>query len=101
MRIQKKTYPHPYDEIFEASLRTIKQLDWKLISKDRRAGEIKAQTGTTLRSWGEDVSIDVFREATGSTISVLSEAPFQLFDWGKNEENERAFHVELHKIISR
>lgn len=101
MRIQKKTYPHPADEVFEASLRTIKQLGWKLVTQDKNEGEIKAKTGTTLRSWGEDISIDVYQEATGSTISVLSEAHSQLFGWGKNEENEKLFHRELQKIISR
>lgn len=100
MRIQKKTYSNPYDEIFEASLRTIKQLGWKLISHEKREGKIEAKTGTTLRSWGEDISIDVYQEATGSTISVLSEAHSQLFAWGKSEENEKLFHRELQRIIS-
>lgn len=101
MRIRKETYRHPYDEIFEACLRLVKQLGWKLVSYDKAAGEIKAQTGTTLRSWGEDISIHVSEEATGTAISVLSEASSQLFDWGKSEENEKAFHEELKKIISR
>lgn len=102
MLIQKKTYPHPYDEVFEVSLKSIQELGWNLVSHNKAAGEIKAKTGTTLKSWGEDISIHVTREAaTETTISVLSQASFQLFAWGKNEENERAFHMELEKLISR
>lgn len=101
MRIRKKTYSRPYDEIFEASLGSVKQLGWRLISQNREVGEIKAQTGTTLRSWGEDIAIHLSEEAVGTTISVLSEARFQLIDWGKNEENEKIFYKELEKIISR
>ena len=54
-----------------------------------------------MRSWGEDVSVNISKEETGSTISVLSEASSQLFDWGKNAENERVFLEELKKIVSR
>jgi hypothetical protein len=100
--IQKKTYSHPYDEVFEASLKSIKELGWNIVSHNKAAGEIKAKTGTTLKSWGEDISIHVSKEAaTETTISVYSQASFQLFAWGKNEENERTFHKELEKLISR
>lgn len=101
MRIRKETYSIPYDVLFEASLRSVQQLGWKLISHDREAGEVKAQTRTTLRSWGENISIYILQEATGITISILSEPDFQLFDWGKSRENEEAFHEVLKKLISR
>jgi len=101
MRIRKKTYPRLYDEIFEASLSTVKKLGWKVTSQNREKGEIKAKTGTTLRSWGENVTIDVTQETTGSTISVMSNAHSQLFDWGKDEKNEECFYKELQKIIER
>ena len=79
----------------------IKQLGWKIVSHDKIAGEIEAQTGITLRSWGEAISIRLFKEATETAISVRSGPSFQLFDWGKSGENERAFDRELQKIISR
>lgn len=80
---------------------SIKKLGWKTVSQNPETGEIKAKAGATLRSWGEDVSICVSKEETGSTISVLSEASSQLFDWGKNAENERVFLEKLEKIVSR
>lgn len=85
--------------MFEASLRLLKQLGWKLISQDKKAGLIKAQTETTLRSWGEKISISIIKEATVTTIIISSEPDFQIFDWGKSEENESIFHEELKKII--
>lgn len=72
-----------------------------MISQDPIAGEIKAKTGATLKSWGEDISIKTHREPTGTTISVTSEATSQLFDWGKSRENERAFLEQLKKKTSR
>jgi len=101
MYIQKETYARPYDEIFQASLKSIKQLGWKLVSQDRETGEIKAETGITLWSWGEGISIHLARETTGTTISVTSGSSFQLFAWGKNEQNEKSFHIELKKMIQR
>lgn len=65
------------------------------------AGVIKAETGMSLRSWGENVSIKVAEEAGENTISVASGVSHQLFDWGKSWENEWIFHKELRKAISR
>lgn len=100
MHIQKKTYPSPYDEVFEVSLKSIKQLGWNIVSQNKGTGEIKAKTGTTLRSWGEDIAIKVAEEATGTTISIFSGSSFQLLDWGKSKENELLFHRELKKLFS-
>lgn len=100
VRIQKKIYSRPYSEIFEDCLASVRRLGWKLISQNDRIGEIRAKTGTTLWSWGEDISIHVSEEPAGTTISVLSEASSQIFDWGKSGENERAFHEELEEIVS-
>lgn len=78
----------------------IKQLDWELVSSNQEEGEIKARTGVSLRSWGEEISIFVNRESTGeSTISVLSKASSQILDWGKSEDNERIFHERLKRIL--
>jgi hypothetical protein len=101
MYIQKITYARPYDETFQASLESIKRLGWKLVSQNKETGEIEAKTGTSLRSWGEDISIQLVRETTGTAISVASGSSFQLFGWGKNEENEKIFNIELKKVIQR
>jgi len=95
----KKLYKHPYDKVFETSLKVIKWLDWCLISADKEAGVIRARTGLSLRSWGENITIRLHKENTGTVVSVLSEAIFQLFDWGKNIENEKLFHQELKKHV--
>lgn len=101
IQIREVTYPRPLTEIFEASLAAIEKLGWKTVSQNLETGEIKAKTGATLRSWGENVSIYVSQEETGSTISVYSEASSQLFDWGKSGKNETVFLEELKTIVSR
>lgn len=101
MRIKKETYFNPRDDLFEASLESIKQLGWRLISRDRDAGKVRAETGTTLRSWGENISIYISQDAAGIAISISSEPSFQLIDWGKSEENEKTFHEVLKKLIPR
>jgi len=99
--MREEKYGNPYDAIFEASLKSVKELGWKLTFSDSKVGDIKAQTGSTLWSWGEDISIKVSKEAAGSSVSVFSKASSQLFDWGKSEENEKLFHIKLKEIISR
>jgi hypothetical protein len=95
----EKRYESPYDNVFEASLRVIRQLGWSLISTDKEAGVIKARTSMSLRSWGEDIIIRLSKENMATIVSVSSHAVFQLFDWGKSIENENLFHEELKKHV--
>lgn len=99
--MEEKTYPYSYDELFETALRLVGQLDWKLVSQDKEVGTIKAETGMSLRSWGENVSIQISEKEGGNTISVASGVSGQLLGWGKDAENERTFHRQLKKLISR
>lgn len=83
-------------------MESVKELGWQLTYQNPEEGKIKAKTGATLRSWGEDISISVKNlTPTENTISVSSEAPHQFIDWGKNEENERRFQKFLERSFRR
>jgi len=102
MRIQEKNYRKRFDELFNASVESVKKLGWNLIYQNPEEGKIKAKTDTTLRSWGEDISISIKNlTPTENTISIFSETPYQFIDWGKNEENERRFQKFLERSLMR
>jgi len=102
VQIRKETFSTSVNEAFQASLDCVKKLGWEIIKQDPDLGEIKAKTGATLRSWGENISIKTIADQPSqTTISVTSDAPFQLFDWGKSSENEKLFVEQLRKAISR
>lgn len=99
--MKNETYSNSRTEVYDAAIRSIKDLGWFTISTDRDAGLIRARTGTTLRSWGENISVRVSEEAGETTISVSSVPSSQVFNWGKDEENERVFLRKTNKIIER
>lgn len=99
MLLREQRYNRPYGEIFQACLRSIRQLGWERISSDESTGVIQARAGITLRSWGEDISIHLSRENTETIVSISSKPHSQVFDWGKSDENERILHQELKKQL--
>jgi len=102
MQIRKEIFPISANEAFQASLDCVKKLGWEIIKQNPDLGEINAKTGATLRSWGENISIRAIADRPSqTTITVASDAPFQLFDWGKSSENEKLFLDQLRKTISR
>lgn len=80
---------------------TVERLEWKLISENRETGTIEVKTEMSLRSWGEEVLIQVAKEKEGNIITVASGVSSQIFDWGKNKENEEKFHKEMSRVILR
>lgn len=80
-----------YKEIFSRCLKAINKCGWNVTSYNESKGIITAKTGTTILSWGEEVSIKVSKEGNGTMIEVISEPTAQLIDWGKSEENIQRF----------
>ena len=101
MYIKKETFSKPINDVYRTSIDSARELGWKILEEKPESCEIKARTGATLRSWGEEILIKAYPEPNGTTISVASEATSQLFDWGKSDENEKAFLEELKRKISR
>lgn len=70
----------------------IAALNIKLKEKGYKIKEI-TQTGmiidapSSFWSWGEEMSVSVNNESQGCTVTVTSDAKYQLTDWGKSEEN--------------
>ena len=83
----EKTYDIPKDLMFEKIIEVINHSKLRLIWTDTRTFEIMASTKMTLRSWGENIYIS-FEESNGNTkMKFCSAALFQIYAWGKNEEN--------------
>ncbi|WP_326957339.1 MULTISPECIES: hypothetical protein [unclassified Amycolatopsis] len=48
-------------------------------------GFVSFRTGMTLFSWGQEVTATVTPAAGGSTLTVLTNLKFGLFDWGEGK----------------
>ncbi len=80
-----------------AIIQAIQRLHWKV--KQDHPGVIIASCGISLLSWGERITIQILPAGIHSEVRVVSELKAQLFDWGKNDRNERDFHQMLFFVL--
>lgn len=85
----------PAELAFHKVIEVMNESNLKLVDKDEHKLEILAISKTSWQSWGENVYISV-EENNGNTILHFdSAALFQMFTWGKNEDNYRQFFRKL------
>lgn len=92
----KKNVDIPRDLLFDKLLELM--LELKLTKKYANKDEmvIFATSAVSLQSWGENIYIDLYEGAEGSTeIHFSSVTFFQVFSMGKNESN---FHQLIHAL---
>lgn len=95
----EKTYDIPIDLMFEKTIEVINNSKFHLVWTDSKSFEIMANTKITFRSWGENIYIS-FEEANGKTkMKFCSAALFQIYAWGKNEENYDTLLSEIENSL--
>ncbi len=65
------TYEESYDVVWESILGIIVSSDLQLVSKDKKSGQILAQQGISVLSYGENVA--VFVEKVGNEVRTRVE----------------------------
>lgn len=73
--------------IIEKLVEVLKENAWKVKEVDQEKGEILATTGMTFRSWGENIYVEVKEKQGVNEVKIHSVALFQVYMWGKNEDN--------------
>jgi len=83
----KKTFEVSKELLFIKIIEVINNSSYKLVKIDKEKFEILAISPITSKSWGENIYID-FNDIEGRTImNFCSSSLFQIYSWGKNEEN--------------
>ena len=94
-----REYGQALPHVFRQARLAMQDLGWQVNSVDVQAGTLIGYTTSSLRSWTEQVTITVYPTPTGRVRVQLNSQAFQLFDWGKNEDNIRDFFRALdHRI---
>lgn len=84
---RKETLPFSVEDILQAVMNTVKRLKWIVVGANLKSGVIEARTGTSFKSWCENVSIRIFPESPGSSLVVTSKSANGFYAWGKNSDN--------------
>lgn len=93
-----RTYGIPFGKIFNLCLSAMAECGWTITHSDETRGTIKAQSGVSLLSWGEDIEINLERDGISTKVKGSSEAS-QLIDWGKSSKNLDCFFSNLERLI--
>ena len=73
---------------------------FKVKSMDAAAMKLLATTGITWKSWGENIYITVVRSGNEVTITFTSVALFQLYTWGKHDDNFNRFYTSFEESLT-
>lgn len=97
-------YAKPYDVVFGAAVDAVSLLSWEITVAQKDAGIISAKTPMSLWTYGDKVTIRVFR-ADSLRQDTLVRVGFtsgtdQAFDWGKNSRNQTAFYEKLNAALA-
>ncbi len=92
-----RIYEHSLNEVFEATVKALKTCGFEITEKTTHT--IKASSGISLRSWGENIKVNLSSTSKGIEVRATSEPATQLFDLGKSEENVSRLLSELDKQL--
>jgi len=86
MVTESKSYKTSIKAACDASLEVLRKNGLEI--RELREDFIKATSGPSLSSWGEDIQIQLTRESPNNVKITVSSSPrAQLFDWGKSSDN--------------
>jgi hypothetical protein len=85
----EQVFAVPWDRVWQATLQAIPSVPkMKVEQADPSTGRILVKKGFSFKSWGEDVTVDVFEPAPGQgAVRVQSQVKAQAVDWGVNKAN--------------
>lgn len=101
LRSAKKssTYKRGYEKVFEEAKNALSDCEFIISKVDETSGTIKAYSGASFRSYGENITITISKTAEGTKVEAYSKARAALFDWGKSGENVNRFLTVLHERL--
>jgi hypothetical protein len=90
-RSEPRSYPYPPERVFTAALAGLRSTKLRVTGTDPNQGTIWADNGISAFSWGERVTVYVYRGDQGQAAVVVdSDAKWGLFTGGAHKRNHRA-----------
>lgn len=81
--------PLPAARVFDAAVRTMEDLGWEIVHRDRRAGAIEAVERSTVFRFADDVVVRIRKQGASTRVDVRSRSRVGRSDLGVNAERIR------------
>ncbi|KAB2946263.1 MAG: hypothetical protein OIN84_02065 [Candidatus Methanoperedens sp.] len=99
MASANQLFQFPQPIIYDAIKKAFKELEWKIIEESK--DKINASTPITFVSWGETIEIVISSDSNYTKVKVTSNPNFQIFDWGKSEENVKTMFDTITNLLTK
>jgi hypothetical protein len=86
-------------EAHTASVEALKKCGFQIV--ECKENSIKATSGPSLWSWGENIEIHLTANHEGVKVEIFSSPIAQFFDWGKSRGNISNIFSNLELILSK
>lgn len=93
-----KIFKKPLSEVYNASVKALQESGFTV--NEKKENVIRATSKISIVSWGEDMEVRLSSKPEGVEVKATSEA-YQIFDWGKSEENLSKFFTNLKKQLGK
>ena len=91
----------PPNLLFDKIIEQVKNSSSKLYEHDASKNQILAGNSIGLRTWGENLYIDIERiKENESRVILTSVTVFGLVSWNKNKENISKFHTSFEESLT-
>jgi len=96
-------YSQPYDQVFGAALDVVSMMSWEVTVAQKDAGLISAKTPMSLWTYGDKITIRIWRPDSVRADSLVrigfTSGTDQAVDYGKNARNQTAFFERLNRVL--
>ncbi|MFW6248377.1 MAG: hypothetical protein ACOC4J_01245 [Bacteroidota bacterium] len=96
----EKTYDIPKKLMFEKIIEVLKYSEFELVETNKDRFEILAITKISLKSWGENIYIDLDANGNETIMKFCSVTIFQIYDWGKSEKNYKDLCEQIESSLT-
>ncbi|PKG41684.1 hypothetical protein [Psychroflexus sp. MES1-P1E] len=96
----EKTFDISKELMFEKIIEVINDSKFRLIEADKDRFEILVITPISFRSWGENLYINFETRGNETVMIFCSVTLFQIYSWGKNEENLTDLFNEIESSLT-
>jgi hypothetical protein len=85
MKTVQQSYPAPPEVLWNALPAGVAAIGGKGPYYEPQRGFVSCRTGMSLLSWGQEITATVSSTPGGSTLTVMTNLKFGVFDWGEGK----------------